>query len=266
MPAGTMTACLDFGPAERNAAFPAQSIQRMRPTCYIRRMSRSDFTAGALLVLLLLARPAAADLDLSAMVSEPGAEGVSREQQLAHAGDIDAQFRLAQRYDTGNGVSQNYTEAFRWYRLAAEQGHVEAQLNVGLMYNEGQGVTQDPAAGAEWLRRAADAGNADAQYTLGLMYYHGNGLPRDFTMAREWYRRAAAGGSAKAMNNLGIMHGLGEGVAQDDLLAFAWFSLAAERGDSNAEKNRDLTAKEMSQPKLEAAMQRKLDLAAELGL
>jgi len=62
------------------------------------------------------------------------------------------------------------------------------------------------------------------------------------------------------------MHGLGEGVEQDDLQAFAWFALAAERGDDNAAKNRDLTAKELSQPKLEAAMQRKLELAAELGL
>jgi TPR repeat protein len=81
-----------------------------------------------------------------------------------------------------------------------------------------------------------------------------------------WYRRAASLGNAKAMNNLGIMHGLGEGVEQDDLQAFAWFALAAERGDDNAAKNRDLTAKELSQPKLEAAMQRKLELAAELGL
>jgi TPR repeat protein len=31
----------------------------------------------------------------------------------------------------GQGVTQDYTEAVRWYKLAAAQGHASAQNNLG---------------------------------------------------------------------------------------------------------------------------------------
>ena len=35
-------------------------------------------------------------------------------------------------YDNGEGVPQDYAEAVKWYRLAAEQGDARAQYNLGL--------------------------------------------------------------------------------------------------------------------------------------
>ncbi len=43
-------------------------------------------------------------------------------------------------YDEGLGVTQDYAEAMKWYRKAAEQGHAGAQHNLGFMYTEGQGI------------------------------------------------------------------------------------------------------------------------------
>ena len=43
-------------------------------------------------------------------------------------------------YATGQGVSQDYAEALKWYRKATEQGLAEAQLNLGLMYYNGWGT------------------------------------------------------------------------------------------------------------------------------
>ena len=40
---------------------------------------------------------------------------------LAEQGDASAQFNLGFMYGTGQGVSQDYAEAARWFRLAAEQ-------------------------------------------------------------------------------------------------------------------------------------------------
>ena len=40
----------------------------------------------------------------------------------AEQGDANAQFVLGYKYDTGEDVPQNDTEAARWYRKAAEQG------------------------------------------------------------------------------------------------------------------------------------------------
>ncbi len=39
-------------------------------------------------------------------------------------------------YDNGQGVPQDYAEAVKWYRLAAEQGYAYAQYNLGVMYDK----------------------------------------------------------------------------------------------------------------------------------
>ena len=76
-------------------------------------------------------------------------------------------------YGNGRGVAQDYAEAVKWYRLAAEQGDASAQSKLGAMYANGQGVAQDYAEAVKWYRRAAEQGVAIAQTILGLMY--GNG-------------------------------------------------------------------------------------------
>ena len=48
-------------------------------------------------------------------------------------------------YANGKGVPQDYAEAVKWYRRAAEQGDAYAQNNLGLMYANGKGVPQDYA-------------------------------------------------------------------------------------------------------------------------
>ena len=42
---------------------------------------------------------------------------------LAEAGDPDAQYNLGVMYANGRGVTQDDTEAVRWYRLAADPGY-----------------------------------------------------------------------------------------------------------------------------------------------
>jgi TPR repeat protein len=66
-------------------------------------------------------------------------------------------------YEHGWGVSQNYAEAMKWYRKAAEQGEATAQANLGFMYDRGQGVTEDVTQAAMWFSKAAEQGKAAAQ-------------------------------------------------------------------------------------------------------
>ncbi len=82
----------------------------------------------------------------------------------------EAQFLIAGMYERGQGVPQDYAEAVKWLRKAAEQGHAKAQFNLGLMYRKGQGVPQDYAKALQWFRKAAEQGVAKAQFNLGLMY------------------------------------------------------------------------------------------------
>ena len=49
--------------------------------------------------------------------------------QLAEQGNADAQYNLGVMYYNGRGVRQDYAEAVKWYRQAAEQGYPQAQYN-----------------------------------------------------------------------------------------------------------------------------------------
>jgi uncharacterized protein len=46
-------------------------------------------------------------------------------------------------YYNGQGVRQDYTEAAKWTRKAAEQGNTPAQADLGILYWNGQGVQKD---------------------------------------------------------------------------------------------------------------------------
>ncbi len=46
-------------------------------------------------------------------------------------------------YYNGRGVTQDYAQAVKWYRRAAEQGYANAHSNLGALYAKGRGVTQD---------------------------------------------------------------------------------------------------------------------------
>ena len=48
-------------------------------------------------------------------------------------------------YLNGAGVPQDYVEAVRWYRLAADQEVAGAQFSLGIMYANGRGVPEDEA-------------------------------------------------------------------------------------------------------------------------
>ena len=62
----------------------------------------------------------------------------------------------------GRGVPQDYAEAVKWYRLAAEQGNATAQNNLGFMHYEGRGVPQDDVQAHMWFNLAAAQGNDNA--------------------------------------------------------------------------------------------------------
>jgi uncharacterized protein len=61
------------------------------------------------------------------------------------------------------------------YRGPAERS-ATAQSALGLRYAMGQGLPQDYAEAVKWYKRAAEQGVAFAQFTLGVRYAHGQGV------------------------------------------------------------------------------------------
>ena len=67
-------------------------------------------------------------------------------KKKAQNGDIESQFKLGEMYFTGDSeknVTQNYSEALRWFSAAAEKNYAPAQYYLGIMYYEDKGVLQD---------------------------------------------------------------------------------------------------------------------------
>lgn len=122
----------------------------------------------------------------------PYVEAASWYRKAADKGHSIAQYFLAECYETGQGVPQNYKEAASWYQKAADQGHSGAQLNLGYMYDNGQGVKKNKKTALELYRKAAEQGNAIAQSNLGKCYYFGNGVPQNFKTAYIWFSLSAA--------------------------------------------------------------------------
>jgi len=87
-------------------------------------------------------------------------------QPLAVKGDSTAQFQLGTLYYQGKGVKQDYSQAFLWYRRAAQQDNSDAQYSLGNMYLMGEGIEQDDYQARQWYEKAAEQGHESAQHNL----------------------------------------------------------------------------------------------------
>ncbi|MDQ3260969.1 MAG: sel1 repeat family protein, partial [Pseudomonadota bacterium] len=85
--------------------------------------------------------------------------------------------------------------------LAANQGHPQAQFNLGVSYGNGQGVTQNYQEAVKWFRMAAKQGNATAQNSLGFSYDLGQGVRQDYVRAHMWFALAIVNGHSEAQAN-----------------------------------------------------------------
>ena len=116
---------------------------------------------------------------------DPPAPPSNSKEEGTNLVDVTNLFNLGSSYYE----REDYEEAVRWYRAAAEQGHVIAQPSLAYMYHRGQGVPQDYEEAVRWYR-AANQGDATAQFNLGFMYDKGQGLPQDYVRAHMWYNLA----------------------------------------------------------------------------
>ncbi|SNS79282.1 SEL1-like repeat protein [Antarctobacter heliothermus] len=202
-------------------------------------------------VLAIATAPALAQVDLHA---------------AAEAGDLTAQLTLAERFENGDGVVQNFARAAQWYDRAAEAGSRDAANRLGRLHHAGLGVprdipraialleraaesgdpghlydlalviettqTDEPALirAAELYRRAAEAGHLDAAVSLGVLLQNGKGVKQDFAEAAALYQGAADAGHARALNNLGLLYVRGDGVPKNYDRAAELFKAAADTG------------------------------------
>ncbi len=88
-------------------------------------------------------------------------------------------------------MPQDYEQAATWSRKAAEQGNARAQGRLGLMYNDGQGVLQDYVQAYMWYNlaglHASDVRDAviDLRARVAAHMTHAQ-IAEAQRLAREW--------------------------------------------------------------------------------
>jgi Sel1 repeat len=85
------------------------------------------------------------------------------------SGDAVAQYKLSLMLLNGQGVLQNYQDAFQFMLLSAEQGFIEAQYKTGQLYLEGIGVCKDYSNAIKWLSLAKSQGHLKSHEMLNML-------------------------------------------------------------------------------------------------
>jgi TPR repeat protein len=195
-------------------------------------------------------------------------EAIKWYMRAAEQGSSISQMNLAQMYEKGMGVKQDFAEAKKWYRKSMESGSGEAlyrlaslnektgdypeaiklyrrgikqddyraMIALGEMFELGRGVKKDEAQAAQLYEQGGDRSRW-AQFKLGIMYSQGQGVAKNEAKALQWWQKSADGGNGKAQNNLGFMYDRGIVVQRDYKKALDWYLLAQVRGVPQAKGN-----------------------------
>lgn len=164
-------------------------------------------------------------------VTENLTEAVKWFTKAAEQENAKAEYNLGNCYYYGYGVYENYGEAEKWYTKAAEQGCAEAQNSLGYYYEINE---LNPKKAVEWYTKAAEQGLRIAQCNLGVCYKNGNGVEKNLEEAIKWYTKAADQGYAEAQYYLGKAYDKGEGVAKNDSEAMKWYLKAVKNNSPEA--------------------------------
>ena len=173
--------------------------------------------------------------------------------EAAAAGDAAAQYEVGQRYATGDGVTQDMTQAAEWFERAAGQGLAIAQYRLATQYEKGRGVAQDDAKARALYTQAAESGNVKAMHNLAVIHAEGRGTAQDFATAAKWFEAAANYGLGDSQYNLAVLNERGLGIEKNTAEAYKWLAIAAKGGDKGAAAKRDALAATMDAAELAKA-------------
>ena len=137
----------------------------------------------------------------------------------------------------------NYDEAVRYYKLAAEKGRTVAMYNLGNLYWFGRGVEENEAEAFRYYSMAESDESIERLYRLGWMYKNGRGTEINYAKAHEYLHRALATESdneqyqSYALNCLGILCENGQGCTKNMKKAAALYIAGAMLGNEAAMYN-----------------------------
>lgn len=91
-------------------------------------------------------------------------------------------------YYNGSGVTQDFNEAFNWYRQASENGNFEAMTKLGAMYADSLIVGKDYGDAVLFYEQLFHKGFHQSAALIGLAYYEGMGKVQNTDSAISWFQ------------------------------------------------------------------------------
>lgn len=95
---------------------------------------------------------------------------------------LEAQYFIAVCYENGIVMEQNLTEAFKWYRRAAERGLPDAMFRLAYYYKNGLVVDKNEYRGNEWMKRYNDKGGRLLLPDILSIYNEGLNFPENYAL------------------------------------------------------------------------------------
>ena len=95
-------------------------------------------------------------------------------------------------------TESNAARIFEETLVQAKDRDVSTMGLLGFMYANGEGVIQDFREASKWYRKAAELGDTRAMGLLGIKYKNGDGVIQDDVEAYAWSNVAAANGGKEA--------------------------------------------------------------------
>ena len=162
---------------------------------------------------------------LCSEASRDSCKAVSRAVETACA---EAKYRIAQMYEEGEGVEQDYKQAAFWYEEAGKcDANYEIEIDgkkihnwknkglckAGTIYYDGEeGVPKSRVKAIECFREAVNNGdkNEVSNYFLGLECLKGENIEKDYEKARSCFENAVSQGHAASLGCLDYMYETGK--------------------------------------------------------
>jgi FOG: TPR repeat, SEL1 subfamily len=161
-------------------------------------------------------------------------EFIKQLREKAKNGDPAFQFQVGLCYSADYyNIEQDYKQAAKWFKLAADQGDARAQNNLGYAFEFGGGVEKDDEQAAKWYKLSAEQKNPIAQYNLAACYEQEKGVTQNYTEAIKFFNLSAEQNFYRALWYLGVMYQKGKGVTQDIEQAKKYYEKALAKSDES---------------------------------
>ena len=131
-------------------------------------------------------------------------------------------------YLRGEGVEQNFSTAFTWFKRGLANGDALCQHEIGLMYLHGYGVQQDAYKASSYFKAASEQDFPASATRLGVLFLDQGDIPT----ATKYFELAAYWGWMEAFYYLAEMSNNGVGRQRHCGMAASYYKMVAERAEA----------------------------------